>query len=189
MALTPFCQAHSRVQAGFSCQRAVRMSAPASHLRAAMLAPVAGCRIQPALPARTPLPRSHSFHRLRQSASPRPPAYQDSPDTGDGIQLPEVHKLLQVHEAASRDTCLRAYEKLADTPPEAGYSQVLAGLNSRCLHQADSTMGSAPGAYMQEALYARGLVLTAVAEQVASVSARGHAQAAPQVPSRAFVGA
>lgn len=104
---------------------------PATSLFAAMSASGVGYRLQSALPARTPLARSHSCHRLRQSASPRPLAYQDSPDTGDGIQLPEVHKLLQVHEAASRDSCLRAYEKLADTPPEAGYSQVQAAENGR----------------------------------------------------------
>ena len=104
-----------------------------------MSASLAGHRIQPALPACALLARAQSSHRHRHRARSRPPAYQESSDTEGGIQLPEVHKLLQVNQAASRDTCLRAYERLTDHPPEAGYSQVRPGFTAAADRQAGSS--------------------------------------------------
>ena len=41
------------------------------------------------------------------------------------VELPmQVHRLLQVNQAASRETCARVLDKLASTPPAVGYSKV-----------------------------------------------------------------
>ena len=43
------------------------------------------------------------------------------------VELPlQLHRLLQVSQASSRETCSRVIEKLSSSPPAVGYTQVRA---------------------------------------------------------------
>lgn len=67
--------------------------------------------------------------RFRSSSSPLRPglrivAYRGS-TTDDSVVVPlDAFKILQVNRAASKDTCVKAFEKLVKTAPEAEFSQV-----------------------------------------------------------------
>jgi hypothetical protein len=46
-------------------------------------------------------------------------------NTDESVIVPlDAFQVLQVNRAASKDTCVRAYDKLVNTIPEAGFSQV-----------------------------------------------------------------
>ena len=64
----------------------------------------------------TPQARAHRGLRL----------YAASPVSTEGrVELPvQLHRLLQVNQAASRETCSRVLERLSNTPPAVGYSKV-----------------------------------------------------------------
>lgn len=45
----------------------------------------------------------------------------------EDVELPlEIHRLLQVNQAASRETCKRVVEQLSNNPPAVGFTQVSA---------------------------------------------------------------
>ena len=45
--------------------------------------------------------------------------------TEEKVELPlQLHRLLKVSQAASRDTCKRVIEQISDSPPAVGYTQV-----------------------------------------------------------------
>ena len=80
----------------------------------------------------------HQQHR----ALLRPEAALDSASSDADIHLPDAHRLLQVSPAASKDTCLKAYDRLIGSPPEAGYSQVWSSdaFHSACRQHLDLSM-------------------------------------------------
>jgi hypothetical protein len=50
-------------------------------------------------------------------------AFRTNPEETVVVPL-DAFQLLQVNKAASKDTCLKAYDKLVNTTPDAGYSEV-----------------------------------------------------------------
>lgn len=67
--------------------------------------------------------------RFRSTSTPLVPgvrivAYRGN-TTDDAVVVPlDAFKILQINRAASKDTCVKAFDKLVNTAPEAEFSQV-----------------------------------------------------------------
>ena len=141
-----------------------------------------------------------TYPRLR-ALGPRPPAVpcsraspvyaSASSAVQEQVELPlQIYKLLQVSQAASRDTCNLVIEKLSSSPPAVGYTEVTyesTRLMCYCFltktHSGSSTHSTlSSSCCVQDTLASRERVLAAVGRTLEQDSTRsGRAQLNPAI--------